>query len=148
VVDVSSPHAVAQTSHVIKVLDEIEAGAIPQVLVLNKIDRLPDGGQGDAGAARSRAVGEPGREIHAPAVGISALTGAGIDGLLEAIDKALPFDTVVETRFRLPVSDGQRIALLHAAGRVLEARYDEEYAEFRVEAPQSLVRRLEEFIVS
>jgi GTP-binding protein HflX len=147
VVDVSSPHAAAQTSHVNSVLGEIEAGDIPQVLVLNKIDRLPEADLADAGAVRNRALGEAGRELHAPAVGISALTGAGIDGLLAAIDESLPFDAVVETTFRLPVSDGRRIALLHASGRVLEARYTGDYAEFRAEAPQSLVRRLAEFVV-
>src|SRR6266404_3746309 len=43
VVDAVSLHAVAQTSHVFKVLAEIGAAQTPQLMVLNKIDRLPPG---------------------------------------------------------------------------------------------------------
>ena len=41
VVDVSSPGAPEQTAHVLKVLAEIGAAEIPQILVMNKMDRLP-----------------------------------------------------------------------------------------------------------
>src|SRR5262249_32497032 len=40
-VDISSPQADSQTAHVLRVLSEIGAGTIPQLLVLNKIDLLP-----------------------------------------------------------------------------------------------------------
>jgi GTP-binding protein HflX len=146
VVDVSSPHAAAQTSHVVRVLAEIDAAAIPQVLVLNKLDLLPDNGD-DPGAIRSRTLGEAGHELHAPAVGVSALKGAGLDGLLKAIDQTLPFDPIIETTFRFKVSDGARIAQVHAAGRVLESHFDDELCQLRAEVPESLRTRLAEFVV-
>ena len=43
VVDVTSPTASEQTTHVMKVLGEIGAENTTQILVLNKADRLPDG---------------------------------------------------------------------------------------------------------
>src|ERR1041385_8283956 len=43
VVDLSSPAAAEHVIHVLKVLSEIEAAAIPQILVMNKVDRLPAG---------------------------------------------------------------------------------------------------------
>jgi GTP-binding protein HflX len=147
VVDVSSPHAAAQTSHVLRVLAEIDAGAIPQVLVLNKLDLLPDGYE-DPGAVRSRTLGETGRELHAPAIGASALDGTGMDGLLNSIDQALPVDPIVETTFRFNVSDGARIARVHAAGRVLDSHFDDVFCELRAEVPESLRSRLAEFVVS
>ena len=146
VVDVSSPHAAAQTSHVLRVLGEIEAAAIPQVLVLNKVDLLAEG-YGDPGAVRSRVLGEAGRQLHAPAVGVSALAGTGVDGLLRAIDETLPFDRIVETTFRFKVSDGERIARVHASGRVLDSQFGEEYCELRAEVPESLRSRLAAYIV-
>jgi len=127
VVDVSAPHAAAQTGHVLKVLAEIDAAAIPQLLVLNKVDRLPEA------------------EAHVDAtrrVAISALTGYGIDRLLGAIDEVLPFDPIVRTHLRLPLSDGARISMVHDLGRVLETRYVGDSCEMEVEIPESLLRRL------
>ena len=73
VVDASSPHASAHVAHVHKVLHEIGAEGIPQVLVLNKIDR------GEIHLEPSR--------LEARSVAISALTGEGIDGLMKAVDE-------------------------------------------------------------
>ncbi len=41
VVDASSPSAAEHTAHVLKVLAEIGAAQIPQILIMNKMDRLP-----------------------------------------------------------------------------------------------------------
>ena len=97
VVDVSSPAAAEQTAHVLKVLAEIGAAEIPQILVMNKIDRLPDAGR-RSGRPRAPSAGrfrraQPDRARSR----ISALTGAGIDRLLAAIDEALPLDPIVRT---------------------------------------------------
>ena len=42
VVDASSPEAAEHTAHVIATLQEIGADATPQILVLNKVDQLPE----------------------------------------------------------------------------------------------------------
>jgi GTPase len=137
VVDVSSPHALAHTGHVLSVLAEIGAAAIPQLLVLNKVDRL-EGGL-DVESTRHRLLA--GQEARA--VAISALTGEGFDRLLAVMDEVLPFDPLVRTRLRLPLSDGARIAMLHELGRVLHTRYDGDACELDVEIPESLRRKLE-----
>src|SRR5207302_5075163 len=41
VVDASSPQAAQHTAHVMATLNEIGAGATPQILVLNKVDQIP-----------------------------------------------------------------------------------------------------------
>ena len=145
VVDVSAPHATAQTGHVLKVLAEIDAAAIPQLLVLNKVDRLPEAGT-DVEAYRRRLLGDAGAAAESRAVAVSALTGQGIDGLLAAIDEVLPFDPIVRVRLRLPLGEGARISMVHDLGRVLETSYVGDWCEMEVEIPESLRQRLAAFI--
>jgi GTP-binding protein HflX len=133
IVDVSAPSAAEHTAHVCKVLAEIGAAEIPQILVLNKIDRAPPG----------RLLSEAGGRQHTRAVGISALTGEGTDQLLAAIDEVLPVDPIVRQTFHLASGDGATLALLHEFGRVLETRYVGEDCEVEADVPESLKRRLE-----
>jgi GTP-binding protein HflX len=141
VVDASSPAAPEHTAHVQKVLAEIGAAEIPQLLVMNKIDRLP-GGDADFEALRRRLLGATGEHAEVRAVAVSGLTGAGVDRLLATIDECLPLDPVVRTTLRLPVGDGATMALLHALGRVLDVRYEADFCEVNAEIPESLQRRL------
>ena len=123
VVDVSAPHAAAQTGHVLKVLAEI-----------------------DVEAYRHRLLGGTGAASESHAVAISALTGNGIDRLLSAIDEVLPFDPIVRVRLRLPLGEAARISMIHDLGRVLETRYVEDRCEMDVEIPESLRQRLSGFV--
>ena len=142
VVDVSAPSAVEHAAHVRKVLAEIGAAEIPQVLVMNKMDRLPEG-EGDFEAVGRRLLGEEAGPLDARAVAVSALTGSGIDRLLARIDDLLPLDPIIRTTLRIPIGDGATLALLHEFGRVVETRYDQEYCEVEAEIPESLSRRLQ-----
>ena len=120
VVDASAPAAAEHTAHVLKVLAEIGAAEIPQILVLNKVDRLePDAA--DAAALRQRLWAKPAGTQAMRAVAMSARRPAqGIDRLLAAIDEVLPLDPVVRTTLRLSAGDGATLALLHEFGRVLD----------------------------
>jgi len=141
VVDVSAPGAAAQTAHVWKVLAEIGAAEIPQILVLNKIDQA-GGGLPDADSLQRRLLSEAGGHAGTRAVALSALTGIGIDQLLAAIDEVLPLDPIVRETFHFRASDGARLAMLHELGRVLETRYLGDQCEVLAEVPESVKRRL------
>ncbi|HWB82581.1 MAG TPA: GTPase HflX [Bryobacteraceae bacterium] len=141
VVDASAPSASEHTAHVSKVLAEIGAAAIPQILVMNKMDCLPDS-DSDTEALRRRLLGESGTQTAARAVAVSALTGNGIDRLLATIDEALPLDPMVHTTLRVPAGEGAMIALLHEFGRVISTRYAGGFCEIEAEIPESLKRRL------
>ncbi len=141
VVDASSPAAPEHVAHVRKVLAEIGAGNIPQLLVLNKIDRL-DAGFDDAAWGRRMGNEDSG---GLRAVGISAVTGMGVDRLVAAIDEVLPFDPILRAVYRFPAADGATLALLHACGKVLEVRYEGSECLADVEAPESLGRRVSRF---
>jgi GTP-binding protein HflX len=146
VVDISAPAAAAQTAHVMQVLSEIGAASIPQLLVLNKVDRLPP--DTDAQTLGRRVLADSGDRPHpARAVSISALTGAGLEQLVAAIDEVLPFDPVGRAVFRVPLRDVAKISRLHGAGRVLSTSYEEGYAEIVADVPESAKRQLADFLV-
>lgn len=106
VVDISHPNAMNQAESVQQTLDEIDAGHVPVITVLNKIDRLAD-----PEAAR-RAL-----QLFPQAVAISALTGTGIDDLLEHLRSGL-YETFTPIIVRLPYQQGQLISLFHEFGQV------------------------------
>ncbi|MGH9582922.1 MAG: GTPase HflX, partial [Bryobacteraceae bacterium] len=139
VVDVTSPAAAEQTAHVLKLLAEIGAERTPQILVLNKSDRLPDPGDlQDLATLTHRLLGETARQNATQAVLISAQTGAGIPALLETIDSQLRQDPVARQRFRLPLGEGRALHLLHDRAAIISKRYEDEYCEIVADATQSI----------
>ncbi len=138
VVDASSPAAREHCAHVIEVLTEIGAAEIPQILVMNKIDRVR-AEEGDLDTVRQRLMAG---QTAMRAVTISAATGEGIPSLLAAIDEILPLDPIVRAEFRLPPGGGAVLAMLHEYGRVIDVKYGEEACEVVAEVPESLQRRL------
>jgi GTP-binding protein HflX len=79
IADASSPELPDQIDAVREVLAEIGAARIPEVLALNKIDRLSE-------TERARVTSR----IDGDAVPISAVTGEDLDRLMERIEDALP----------------------------------------------------------
>ncbi|HWE51830.1 MAG TPA: GTPase HflX [Bryobacteraceae bacterium] len=146
VVDASSDQAAQHVSEVYRVLAEIGAAATPQILVLNKADRLPPE-DADAALMGARLLGEARQSTLTPAVLVSGLTGEGLGRLFDLIDAAIPFDPVQLARFRIPLRDGAAIAMLHARGKVLSEDYDGNLCELEVDAPESLRRRLKRYLV-
>ena len=106
VVDISHVNAMNQAEAVHETLEEIEAGHVPVVTALNKIDRLSDP------EAASRLV-----ERFPQAVAVSARTGAGLPQLLDKVNQTL-FETLTPIRVRLPYQQGQLISLFHELGQV------------------------------
>lgn len=141
VVDASAPAAAEHCAHVRRVLAEIGAETTPQLLVLNKSDRLPAGSAGRDELTR-RLSGESGGR---PALWVSARTGEHLEGLLALIDSHLPEDPIVEASFLLPLSEYHALDLLHSGSRVLEEHFTESGCEIRAEVPESILRRLSAF---
>jgi GTP-binding protein HflX len=144
VVDASSPEAAKHTAHVLATLDQIGASQTPQILVLNKADLIP--GHPDAAVLARRILGDPEHQ-PAGAVSISAKTGEGFDVLLKRIDEVLMLDPLEPCIFRFPISEGGPLHLLHEHARVLATRYSGESCEVDAEVPESIRRRLTEFVV-
>ncbi len=112
--DMSDPDAEAQAADVLSILDELGIGEADRsdrmVEVFNKIDRLD-------GEARERIDGTAGRRHDA--VAISAVTGEGVEALLDLVDRrAWNGRRVVD--LKVPVTDGKAIGFLYRHGEVLD----------------------------
>ncbi len=106
VVDASDADPEGQIAAVREVLVEIGAGAVPELVVLNKADVADD-------LAVTRLLRrEPG------AVVVSARTGVGIEGLAAAIESALPVPAIA-VDVVVPYTRGDLIARAHQEGQVL-----------------------------
>ncbi len=143
VVDLSSPHAGQHIAHVHKVLAEIDAADVPQVVVLSKSDLVAAVGE-DLEALSQRLVAEPPAGAHA--VTVSARTGAGLDRLLAVVDEILPLDPVTAATFRFPFRDGAEIHLLYEHGVVTSRRYSPSGCVIEAQVPESLKRRLARYL--
>ncbi|HET9862068.1 MAG TPA: ribosome rescue GTPase HflX [Steroidobacteraceae bacterium] len=129
VVDVSDPRRDEHIDEVNRVLAEIGAADLPQVLVFNKIDRI------DAEPRIER--DESGRASH---VWLSAVRGQGLDLLREAIAERLS-RVARRATLRLPVSAGELRARLYAANLVHAERITEQGA-FEIDTELSEIELL------
>ncbi|HEY7400471.1 MAG TPA: GTPase HflX [Actinomycetota bacterium] len=111
VADASSRALDEQIEAVRRVLGEIGAGDIPEVLALNKIDRV-------SGSQRVRLALR-----HPRSVAVSALTGEGTDGLLDAVASTLP-DPPVEVTVLIPFGREDVTARLYRDAEVLSTELD------------------------
>ena len=143
VIDAPAPAAGEHSVHVRSVLAEIGAEKTPQLLVLNKRDLLETDAAGRE-SIRARLAGEAG---GVPAVWVSARTGEGVVELLQAIDRALPEDSIVRAVFLFPPAEYARVAFLHEFAVVREERYTEEGCWVAADTPQSVRTRLSTFEV-
>jgi GTP-binding protein HflX len=113
VADASAPDVGEQIDAVRRVLDEIGAAHMPEVLVLNKIDLVP-------GSARARlAVRFPG------SVAVSAITGEGVEPLLEAVAATVPTPPV-DVHALIPWDRGDLVAMLYRDAEVVSAEAEPE----------------------
>ena len=104
--DLSNPEMLAQADDVLFVLAQIGAADKRTIDVYNKMDLA-------------------GAPVPKGGVGVSAMTGEGIEGLLAAITERLEEDwKTVEVE--VGAGDGRRLAWLHAHGDVVRQRLDGE----------------------
>jgi GTP-binding protein HflX len=112
------------------VLEDIDAGDVPQLQVMNKIDLA-----GTEPRIERDATGKPVR------VWLSAATGAGVDLLRQALGELLGGDRV-QSPLHLPLSAGRLHARLKAAGAISAEHVDEHGWQLRIDAPRSVIAPL------
>lgn len=113
-----------------QVLHEIDAGDLPQLQVMNKIDLA-----GIEPRIDRDAQGRPHR------VWLSAATGAGVELLHQALGELLGGDRV-QSPLHLPLTAGRLHARLRASGAIAEETVDEHGWRLQIDAPRSVLAPL------
>jgi GTP-binding protein HflX len=132
--DASSPLSAEQDAQVEKVLKELEADTKPRLRVMNKIDLLPP---------RQRdSLRDAANTVH-----VSAAKNIGMSTLLDRIDQLLQADALSRVHLRVPQKEGKTLAMLEGRARIYSRKYKDGLVELEVEAPESVMRRVREFIV-
>lgn len=114
--DISNPSSAAQKAQVLHVLRDLDVidgegeASIPILEIWNKWDQL-DHEDADDLAAQV--------EANDDIVATSAVTGEGVDVLLDRLGEMLTRNAALRT-FEVAAGDGRRIAWLHAHGEVIE----------------------------
>ena len=134
VVDASDPDAESRAGVVRKVLKDIGAGEIEELVVLNKCDRLPD--RSELAILMQRIEAQ---------ITISALTGEGLLDLKAAIEVRMA-DRFRRIELAIPVSDGRTLARLSEVGAVLEREYKGDMCLVRVLVPTSAASEFSSFV--
>ena len=132
--DASSRLSAEQDAQVEIVLKELEAEKRPRLRVMNKVDLLDEE---VAGSLRD----------DAKTVYVSAIENKGMDRLLVRIDAMIKEDAVRRVHLRVPQKEGKTLAMLEAKARIYSRTYKDGAVELEVEAPESVVRRVREWVV-
>ena len=135
IVDFTHPNAIAQAESVRQTLAEIDAGHIPVITILNKIDAF-DG----LSSARFNFDAFP------DSVAISALTGKGIQEMLVVINQYL-FEDLVPITVRLPYQEGGLLALFHDQGQTERVEQFSGGTLIQGRLPGRLVARYQNYLV-
>jgi len=122
----------AQERAVEDVLEEIGAGEIPRLLVLNKIDLLDP-------TARRRL-----QNANPEAVSVAARTGEGLEDL-EARIAAFFASRFEPVELLVPHGEGRELAALYALGAPIEREDTEEGVLIRAHLPEAEARRYARF---
>lgn len=130
VVDAASPSAEQQIKTVNEVLKEIGIDAGQAVLVLNKVDALPDRSYLDALRAN-----------HPLAVSVSAVAKTGLDQLARIVAEKLS-DGYIETTFETSVGNGRLLAYLAAHAEVTRQEYTNSHVSLDCRIPRRFLHGL------
>jgi GTP-binding protein HflX len=133
VVDASVSDPESQIDAVHLVLAEIEADRVPELIVFNKADLVPE--------EASRLA-----KLHPGSVAIAAATGKGIDDLLTAMSDRLRAVSVV-TELLIPYGRGDVLAAVHREGEVVSSAHDGAGIRVRARLSPPSVGRLSSFVV-
>ncbi|OHV50060.1 GTPase HflX [Pseudofrankia sp. BMG5.36] len=132
VVDGSHPDPIGQISAVREVLNDIDAGNVPELVVVNKTDI----------ADKTTVAGI--KRIAPDAVCVSARTGAGLAELVEALAARVPHPQV-EVDVLVPYSRGDLVARIHKSGEVLDQAHTAAGTELRARVSAGLAAELDSF---
>ena len=135
IIDATHSNAGEQANSVLETLNEIGAGDIPIITVLNKIDLLENPDQTLEIKTRF-----PNTYL------ISALQNLGLDDLLKAISDEL-FNATIPIEVFIPYSEGYLISMFNEVGIIEHLTNQEFGAKIRGLIPKRMVRRYQKYFI-
>jgi GTP-binding protein HflX len=134
VVDSTAHDPESQIAAVRDVLGEIGANHVPELLVFNKADLVPD-------------IAEALRDSHEGSVAISAATGEGVELMLRTIaDRMRSIASIVE--LLIPYDRGDIVAAVHREGEVVSTSHEDAGIRVRARLAEASVGRLSAFVLT
>ncbi len=139
VVDISDPDAASQIEIVQKQLNDLGAGSLPVIYVLNKMDKMMASAYHDVMMILRNEKAER-------VVPVSAITGAGMDDLVNRLSSFVE-ESFVSYRAHIPYRDAGMTAHAREYGSVKEERYEEDFIVLEGRIRKSRIGPLLPFIV-
>jgi GTP-binding protein HflX len=130
VVDASDESAEDQIKAVNSILKELGCDQKPSLLVMNKVDRLPD-----------RSYLDVLMQHHPRAVAISAATGSGIDSLRDAVIEMLSAD-FAHAEIETAAANGRVLAYLGAHAEIFRQRFHDNLVTVHCSIPRHLLHHI------
>ena len=142
--DVSHPEARSQKEAVMDILNELEILPDDERLieVLNKIDLIPEEDRENLQKYAQRTTWDAGHlpeqlngvryEAHGGTVGVSALTGEGVEALLKLLDDRLMLGSQIYD-IAVPLTNGAALSWLHAHGKIIDKRDTKTKSQIKIE---------------
>ena len=117
--DISHPDTAAQKEDVLQIIHDLlgKENDTPILEVANKIDLLPEADVNSENYNQLR---------------VSAVTGAGIEQLLESVEATLFERIWADTSYALPYTEGKALAWLHSHGNVTQIEREESSMKVQV----------------
>jgi GTP-binding protein HflX len=131
VVDAGNPAAEEHVKAVTAVLKELGCGDKRTLLVLNKVDRLPD-----------RSYLDVLEKHHPQAVAVSAATGQGLEELREAVIGALSSD-FADAEIETDPGNGKVLAYLGAHADIYRQEFHDQRVVVRCHLPRHLLHHIQ-----
>jgi GTP-binding protein HflX len=132
VVDGAHPDPISQVNAVHEVLAEIDASAVPELIVVNKVDAA------DEETLMWLRQALPG------ALFVSARSGEGIEELRAEIERLIPRPSV-ELRVCLPYDQGRLVSRVHDQGEILGEEHTPEGTALHARVSSTLAAELEPY---
>lgn len=139
VVDISDPDAASQIEIVQKQLNDLGAGSLPVIYVLNKMDKMKASAYHDVMMILRN-------EKAKCIVPISAVTGAGVEDLVNRLSSFVE-ESFVSYRAHIPYRDAGMTAHAREYGNVKEERYEADFIVLEGRIRKSRLGPLLPFIV-
>ncbi len=131
VLDVAEVRCRQQLGTVFDTLQQIGATQQGRLIVLNKVDKVPNNAEMLVLAS----------EFPGKTVAVSARTGRGIDELVERVRQAMR-GQMRELTLRLPLAQGKAVHFLETRAEVLDRQYETDAVAYRVRIGQRQIQQL------